>query len=113
MNYEILNKCILTDTQANIFELLKKGSRANRITRPYIHEQLGYDDRAARSAIDEMRGLKIPICATADSAGYWLAESWGDYLNFETFYLSSAKKQFANSTQMKKGMEVLCGQVEM
>lgn len=65
-------------TLINLLNIMKETSKANPKTKLQLSIKLELDERAVRQAISDARSLGIPIIATSNSCGYYLATNVAD-----------------------------------
>lgn len=71
-------------------------------------------EREIRETIKALRKMKKPICSSSSEGGYWMAESWEDYLRFKAEYGHRAVDVLDTVRQMDEGaQEMFGGQVGM
>ena len=103
-----------TNNQLMILYLLKDSDYFNRVTRGDLADKLHMKDRAVRREIEHMRKNGIFIAGDMDAAGYFIPQTWDEFLTFEARYCGRALTTLYNKSQMHGvAIELLSEQTRM
>lgn len=100
--------------QLEVLELLKDSDRHHRVTRKELVDKLHRHDASIRHTIEQMRANGVFIAADMTEAGYYIPQSFGEYIVFEDAYMGRARTIFFNKRKMRRlAVELLSGQTRM
>lgn len=93
-----------------ILSYLNMASRQNPVTRSFLINVLGLNDREVRRLINKLRCDGYRICSSSGKAGYWLAKDQADYDAFRKDYTTAPMKLFEAVRAMDANLP---GQIKM
>lgn len=108
-----LERCEDNDQKILLF-LLSNSDSTRRVTRRELRERMHIKDRALRALIAKMRKNGIFIAGDMDKAGYFIPNTFDEYLQFESHYSGRALTTLYTQRQMhKSAAELLLEQTKM
>ena len=84
-----------------LLSILSEGTRENPVRRNELTRKTGLSDRAVRGTINDMRNAGFPICSSATSSGYWMAEDRWDMRRFLKEYTHYAAEIYRCAAAME------------
>lgn len=101
-------------TQLMILQILEPTDINHRVRRSTLVDLLHMADRSIRQEIAEMRKNGIFIAGDTDRGGYYIPNSFDEFLAFEANYSGRALKILHTQSKMHNlAMELLTGQTSM
>lgn len=90
-----------------VFAELERATKENPMDRYIVAPKLGVSEDRVRKALEKLRRMGIPICASSSNTeirGYWIAETALEFWRFNAEYTHRAEEIKKTSHAMQFGL---------